>query len=106
MNPKKMKQSTLGVKPIGEVFKSINRKLADHDRQFKSIGQKLDEHSEKLDSHTKTLTTLENETMPMIREIYENTKDFRGRVSRVEERVGNLEPRVDVLEAVVARKNS
>ncbi len=79
-------------------------------KDLQQVGDLIDEKleanlkpiQETLDSHSRTLVALENETMPMIKEIYENTVSAARRVSTLGDRVDTLEPRVDALEAAIS----
>ncbi len=65
------------------ILEGQDKKLEEHDRKFESI-------QETLDSHTASLIQLEK-SHDLIREIYNEVKGNRSKLSDHEERITNLE---------------
>jgi chromosome segregation ATPase len=102
-----MKNSNLTVEQIENLLK----------RELKPIKDILESHSETLDSHTKqlmdikqtqeshsaSLANVENRIEPMAETAAKVSVDHSKRIGNIELRLDDLEPRVDAIEAVVAK---
>lgn len=68
----------------------INKKLDEHDQQFRNIATKLDEHSTKLDSLTLDMIDVQKKTdiLPDLYSIVKGTKEI---ADDHEQRIQNLE---------------
>ena len=86
--------SDLTLKQIEEVLdkklEPINKKLGEHDGQFKSIVTKLGEHSDKLDALTLDMINVQKKT-DLLPDLHSLIKDTREEVNKLDERIDRLE---------------
>lgn len=106
------------VRPVREMVEIVKRQVKSIDmgqtlssgqlrsiREMQSVmNDKLDQHTEVLESHTASLGNLE-QMIPAIGDIHEMVEDFRKEQRSLEARVDNLEPRVHALEIVVSKRS-